>query len=569
MNPVCHGTPRNPCLNSNMRFAMMNAFPSHFASARHGIRLITPLAVLIFIFFTAARAEAQGIPSSAWWPEYHHDSHRTGFTPLPGRIEEPVELWSYYLGAPSADLVTDATAAAATYDLDGRGGQYRVQTTTTSLIVTDAASGAEVWRRALTPYFNGYSFRVGKTDPSIPGLQVAVWPATWFESTHEGNFGYLFGFGDGVAAGRELWQVELSAAAIKVPNLLIADIDHDGIGDVVSVSWGLVTVWDGASGRLRYKIETNPGRNYGMAAAVNVDDDPYQEIVILADYVPHVDLVDIEGPNGEGRLAWSHSYTSVDMNEAHDVLREVILLACPRSIMDLDGDGQVEIVYNLYNYLRDGKWHALILNARDGSTRLDLPDCFVWGVEDLDQDEVQELLAVETKTVNPKAHGSIFIANYENGALRERWRRERSFYLRVYKPNPLPSVYDTQLKEGPSGVLIKDIDGDGQLEFFIESVGPDDNQPVSFSACTLRRDAEPTLNWQYEVEPGEVLDPRAFVLSEPSASPAMEFCELTSGDVLRIALGAADAPGISRQPRAAVGGFSTTVVAADRRSRLT
>ncbi len=292
MNPVCHGTPRNPCLNSNMRFAMMNAFLSHLASARHGIRLITPLAVLIFIFFIAVRSEAQGIPSSAWWPEYHHDSHRTGFTPLPGRIEEPVELWSYYLGAPSADLVTDATAAAATYDLDDRGGQYRVQTTTASLIVTDAASGAEVWRRALTPYFNGYSFRVGKTDPSIPGLQVAVWPATWFESTHEGNFGYLFGFGDGVAAGRELWQVELSTAAIKVPNLLIADIDHDGIGDVVSVSWGLVTVWDGASGRLRYKIETNPGRNYGMAAAVNVDDDPYQEIVILADYVPHVDLVD-------------------------------------------------------------------------------------------------------------------------------------------------------------------------------------------------------------------------------------------------------------------------------------
>ena len=45
----------------------------------------------------------------------------------------------------------------------------------------------------------------------------------------------------------------------------------------------------------------------------------------------------------------------------------------PNPVQDINGDGRIEIVFNLFNERDDGQWHVVACDALTGETVLDLP----------------------------------------------------------------------------------------------------------------------------------------------------------------------------------------------------
>ena len=108
-------------------------------------------------------------------------------------------------------------------------------------------------------------------------------------------------------------------------------------------------------------------------------------MAVLADYVPHVEVLDIDETGI--RVAWQKEYRPVqEGGRWPGGYRDLMIRARRNSLLDLDGDGRAEMTYNRYDagHAGDGRWHLLILETATGNVRVDQVDTFVWGIRDLE-----------------------------------------------------------------------------------------------------------------------------------------------------------------------------------------
>jgi outer membrane protein assembly factor BamB len=361
----------------------------------------TPAAVEIDRL-TIATAEAEPAPAVVQrslksavgpgeWPLWRRDVRNTAVSPLVGNIREPQVAWSAPVGAEAVtpvflDLDGDGRAEAllshggnltalrldgsplwrqrldnatiyGLFDLDGDGEQELVVAggTPSQLHVLRARDGKVRYICPQFPKSGVAGIRIAKIDPAKRGLQAVVW-------SHFHEIGYCLSFTDGVEQGRVDWTFDWKQSFFT-PLTALADMDRDGVLDLVVVTYNHAFVFDGRIGAQKMGLEWHSGRNYGTLVVKDIDGDGYPDIVILADVLrEHVDVIKNEGGRSL-RLLWGKFY---EQNYPSD---HVSLRVLTESVDDFDGDGKTEIVYGAYDDRTDGRWHTLVVDAVTGAVK--------------------------------------------------------------------------------------------------------------------------------------------------------------------------------------------------------
>ncbi len=358
------------------------------------------------------------------WPMWRHDPALTGFQPTPGAMaKEPHILARHFLGASPgtaafADLLGSgrdsevlvlAGARLAAHgvdgkrlwesrpqgyvldhvewieDLDGDGTKEVVVLagqmggTRQAYLILDGRSGH---RRAAIEFITGdfgWKGLCGAYLPGTKGKQIFLVTSmrqaagdaspglTPPSSPHlsrtvaNGEFS-LWSF-DGQEASRR-WTRTPKEYYVEYPSVLVGDLGIGGPLRTVIDSWCHVWNIDLATGELASHTTWNPGganeRHYGFTRLIDVDGDGDLDFVNLA-LTKHIDV--LRNDNGKLVHAWTHAWPDT-------VTTEVRSLRWPgEPVVDLDGDGRLEVVAALFDGQADRRWHLKVYEAATGAPK--------------------------------------------------------------------------------------------------------------------------------------------------------------------------------------------------------
>ncbi|MEK6569949.1 MAG: VCBS repeat-containing protein, partial [Bacteroidota bacterium] len=396
------------------------------------------------------------------WHTYRGNEQLTGHCTLRGNIVNPMVEWNYPLGgmmqeislvragqgfdlvycsggcvlrsSPRGELLWKSDAygvhgIATIDDLDGDGRVEIVLSSGLELFVLSSDDGKLLWRATV-----GYPLSMGafaftilchQLDKSRSYKQLIV---SLFSSKEI----FVFDFSEGAARGKILHKLWMDDAFH--PTTAIADVDGDGVEEIVCTKLGGIYIFDPLSGDMKSQSRWESGgerrRNYGFFRLVDVDRDGTFEAVVLANRVSrHVAVLDNDG-KGNFSLLWDRFIEHIYPNDTTEV-RYVA-----NSVADVDGDGLPEIVVSLYNTRGDSRWWLEIIDPITGAVKAEIPDGYLCGVQDVDEDGSCELLASLEKGRMPLASGSIEILRWNGKALASIWKATNArFATRGVPPN--------------------------------------------------------------------------------------------------------------------------------------
>ncbi len=303
-------------------------------------------------------------------------------------------------------------------------------------------------------------FKVAQILPGVEGLQRFEMGNSFSDGGAEPKQGQLLAYDSGEP--RVVWETE-SFTNTWDPNVLVIDVDVDGQLDIVVATHYRILVFDGATGETKMQLQYHGYRNYGWFGAANIDDDPYPEFGVVADFSMHAEVIDNDGT--ELTLRWLRDIQP-DPAQSTKVVRPK-----PQALVDVDGDGRFELVYSIYNDQGDGQWHIVGVDALSGETSFDFPQHHLHGMADVDGDGRLELFVSATAGEALPTYAPLAVWSLEAGAATVRWSHDRGRFSTVLL-NQLPLTVSTGAADGLRTVSTGDVDGDGRRDFF--ALAPDE-----------------------------------------------------------------------------------------------
>ena len=193
------------------------------------------------------------------------------------------------------------------------------------------------------------------------------------------------------------------------PTVAAADMDGDGVDElVVSKLCGLY-IFDVLTGAMKKSVLWNSNgerhRTYGLLQLVDIDGDGAREVVIVAERVArHISVLDNDGA-GNLSLLWDRFIEFIYPEDTTE------LRHTGNSVSDVDGDGKPELVVSVFNGRRDGRWWLEVLDPRTGALKFEMPDRYLWGVQDVNVDGTSELLVGLERKRNPVPFSTVEIVS--------------------------------------------------------------------------------------------------------------------------------------------------------------
>ncbi len=403
------------------------------------------------------------------WHTYRRDHQLSGRCPRPGNITRPAVRWSFRLGGsehevftiPSADggadlLIAEGggvvcydrtgrlrwkskscgiNALAGVFDLDGDGSPEIVAGSGYELFVLASGDGRILLRDQV-----GFPTSAGvpantilchRFDPGSAGMHLI---APFMSSTDVRSYDFRGGV-DRALPGRVL-----SMDDAYHPTVAAADLDHDGIDELIVSKLSGLYLFDVLDGSMKSSVLwTSNGerhRNYGLLQFHDIDGDGDLEVIIAADRVArHISVLDNDG-RGNLSLMWDRFIEFIYPNDTTE-LRHTF-----NSVADLDGDGRLELVVAVFNGRGDGRWWLEVIDPCTGSVRTELPDRYLWGVQDLNGDGVPELLLSRETTRQVKPFSRVEVVSCLGGAWHTLWEDEGLHFAgRDLRPEGLKSEF--------------------------------------------------------------------------------------------------------------------------------
>ncbi len=395
----------------------------------------------------SASSRTTPVPAGEWHM-YRRDHQLSGRSPLPGHISRPALLWSFPMGGSENECVpiisergemdllftfggcvvrTDGRGATvwksksfginaigAVEDLDGDSRLEIVCSTGYEVIVLAGESGDLLLR-----HYVGFPLSAGtqastllchRFDPASRGMHLIV-PLMSAKEV------LVFDFREGSRKGelaRTLWMDDAFH-----PTVAAADMDGDGVDElVVSKLCGLYVfnVLTGAMvGSVRWTSNGERHRNYGLLQLIDVDGDGAREVVIVAERVArHIAVIDNDG-KGHLTPLWDRFIEFIYPEDTTE------LRHTGNSVEDVDGDAKKELVVSLFNARKDGRWWLEVLDPLTGALEFEMPDRYLWGIQDFDGDGIPELLVSAELSRNPARFSTVEVLRLRGKACETIW----------------------------------------------------------------------------------------------------------------------------------------------------
>lgn len=208
-----------------------------------------------------------------------------------------------------------------------------------------------------------------------------------------------------------LWEVEFPYY-IERPHILVTDMNGDGVLDIVVEGWAGIVVYNSVT---REKIMDFPqellhnSRKRGYVMARDLEGNGFPDIVILSCYPWDVNVVANDGKTLQTK--WFQIFDN------HIESAQVISRYTRLPVFDYDGDGRMEMVFNLWNQQGDGQWHFKMLDALTGEERLDLPKAYLVDAADVDGDGKLELFLTEPEGIDVPEFSTLSVHHLEKGVI--------------------------------------------------------------------------------------------------------------------------------------------------------
>ena len=306
------------------------------------------------------------------------------------------------------------------------------------------------------------SLRYARILPDVPGYQQVTWNETW--TTAKICRLQLFAFDQGYDKPRLVWKSE-PEADVFMPLCVVDDIDADGVQEICVATHYRVMIYEGTTGRKETELRYHSSRNYGWFGLVDVDADGQQELITLADFQSHFDVLNYDPALPEpDRLSvrWRR-----DIEEQIE-RRERWPQIGPRPLADVTGDGLPEIVVNLFNEHGDEQWHVVVLDARDGSLVVDLPRRYGHGTADLNRGGRAEAFVTRTAGAVIPEFGRIELVRVvDSGHSEVVWAREDARFGLADEPH-----YDAHWATGATWAMRDILSGGFRGAVMRASAGP-------------------------------------------------------------------------------------------------
>ena len=384
---------------------------------------------------TAQKCNPLPVPGGEWHM-YRRDHKLTGRSSMRGAITRPEILWSYPLGGsenecfpiPAAQGRMDLlfayggcvvrmdgkgaiawtspacgiNAIGAIEDLDG-DGRLEIVCSTGYVVVVLASESGEI----LMKHYVGFPLSAGtqastllchRFDTTASGMHLIV---PLMSAKEVLVFDFRNGRREGTLA-HTLWMDDAFH-----PTVAAADMDNDGTDElVVSKLCGLY-LFNVLNGTMVHSVRwTSNGerhRNYGLLQLVDIDGDGARDVVIVAERVArHIAVL---GNDGKGNLSlrWDRFVEFIYPNDTTE------LRHTGNSVHDVDGDGRPELIVSLFNARNDGRWWLEVIDPVTGAVKFAMPDTYLWGVQDVDNDGTAELLTGSERERNPRPFGTVAV----------------------------------------------------------------------------------------------------------------------------------------------------------------
>lgn len=458
-----------------------------------------------FLTLLLVTQQPEAVEWPGQWPCYRRDRFLTGFAPGKGAISAPRITWRRFLGGWESRIVVRGAAAGSTHelavtdalvsrrlgeewrapqrlhDLLGNGSQYFIALLGKTIEVRDVA-GKAVWRQTFAHPIS--TALVGEFVPWEKGQQLVLW-GTKMRDRVVYNGGHCFSFGRGFDKARKVWEVEVGRNPQR-PMMHKADMDGDGDDEIVEVTWYRAIVFDGATGKIQMECNNALNRNYGYTRVQNVDADPYPEIVILCDFKLHVDFIDNDGT--KLFKPWDGQYPHAA------AARDEILRVPHDPVADVDGDGDLEMVYNLFNIPKDGRWRVIVRDVRTGKVEIEEVGRYCQDVLDLDGDGVPELLCERVPLRHRVRYSELEIARIARGVYVPLHRIARGRWMR--RQHALPGNSSSIAEESRLRVVRSDVDHDGKPEVLLSTDKDGDWQAEEMVAVGVDASGELRPKWR-------------------------------------------------------------------------
>jgi hypothetical protein len=475
------------------------------------------------------------------WPAYRRDGALSGFSPLAGGLERRPEIrWSVDLGG---EMVN--TEQAQLVDLNG-DGQEEVLRTLADRLICQTIQGERIWETESLPQprvthirdfagdgtrgllvsassgvehhrymvsgvtgqavllytnrnvFGGYE-RHGEILAGAIGEQLCAWWSGDSEAKFGGGsargVGYLWSFENGLAAPNRRFHAD-EEGTIYAPLHLFADMNGNGQSDMVMISHEQMWVYDLAIGLKTMQASWGPQiRTYWAAtAAIPLAPGEKPSLLMINPMIPGVQVVTQDGVQAVS--LWKQVFGGVE-DQYQPKVR--VGPAAPDPFVDLDGDGEIEILVAATNEQDDGQTHLVILRASDGQRLYDAPNETVLTVDDLDGDTVPEILVRDGEQ-------TLRICHWNGTQLVDRWRGDDVEAL--ITPAPPEGRLDRAVGARNTGInmpLWRDVEGsnaflmrfaDGVFGCLLRAEGLERVRRIeSHAAIASAKEANPEYSW--------------------------------------------------------------------------
>ena len=387
---------------------------------------------------------------------YRGDARLTGRAALPGAMDQPPEVaWQYPIEAGEVWALVDPAPDS---------GQL-----TPEYLQAIEESKWGLGPRLVDLYGDGTLVpdpgRAARLLPDVPGLQTVEFPLAPDQPGVDPRQVVCYAYDNGQK--REVWRSEVFDT-VQNTNYVVADIDGDGLLEIAFAPHYRVIVIDGQTGRTKHLLRMHNLRNYGFFATVDVDWDGLLDFVIIADFAMHVEVVKNEGDRL--RLLWRRDIEQ-DIQSKSRIIRPG-----PSPVLDLNGDGRMEIVFNLFNEQDDGEWHVVAIDALSGETVLDLAQEYLQGIADVNNDKVPELFVSRSRELLVPTSARLSLLRVQGFQAVPLWQNPGGQWVRA--ATRLPFTHSTIVARGTDDVMTAGLTREGARSFLVREIRDDKTEEL-------------------------------------------------------------------------------------------
>jgi hypothetical protein len=254
-------------------------------------------------------------------------------------------------------------------------------------VLVAADSGAILFRYDVEPMSYWWTMQAERLLPDRPGKQLVVCEHGY---PPDAKFGYLvlLAFEKPGEPPTVRWRYDFDHYTC-FPSLLVADVNGDGANELCVVTHSRMWVLDGRTGKvnqfLSWDVAPANVRSYGLVRFQDLNGDGLPEFICIANFSQHHEVLINE--KGTLKLAWTHGWGT-------SVTTQTVATTWPDPpIADVDGDGRLEMVVNMFATDGEPRWMVRIYDALTGALKATAPDRVATFLRDVDQDGAAELLA--------------------------------------------------------------------------------------------------------------------------------------------------------------------------------